>query len=58
MAKVETITVPVDVELSDKLKALIAAEVARQLQAAKDELVDAVEKRIVTHMHLQSGMRK
>ncbi len=58
MPKIEEITVPVNIELSDKLKALIAAEVARQLQEATDKLAEAVEKRIAQRMRLQSGMRK
>lgn len=61
MGKVGSITIPVDIEPGEKLKALIAAEVARQLADIRnlplDELTKAIGEKLAQRIRLHGGMR-
>jgi len=57
MASIGEITVPVNVEPSERLKALIAEEVARQLKDIRnlplDELAKAIGEKLARHIRMQ-----
>ena len=61
MAKVDAITIPVDFEPSERLRTLIAEEVARQLKDIRnlplDELAKAIDERLARQLRIQTGAR-
>lgn len=61
MAKVGSITIPVDIEPDEKLKALIAEEVKRQLADIRnlplDELAKVIGEKLAQRIRLHGGTR-